>query len=130
MVIKISKNDMLWGYYGVFLSVAINLLTLPLILKYLTVDEVGLWYSFVGVSQIVVLFDFGFGVTISRNITYAYSGASSVSKKGLDNSISKKEPNYNLLLQIIWVSKKIYMVISSLALIMLSTIGYIYVLHI
>jgi hypothetical protein len=34
----------------------------------------GLWYLFLGVSGFATLFDFGFGPTITRNITYADSG--------------------------------------------------------
>ena len=55
--IKIGKSDVIWSYIGNFFRVAANIILLPVVLKMLTDDELGIWYVFGSVSQIVILLD-------------------------------------------------------------------------
>ena len=78
--INIGKQDVIWSYLGTFFRVSTNILLLPLLVYFLTQEELGLWYVFASVAQLVVLFDFGFAPTFARNISYIWSGASQVKK--------------------------------------------------
>ena len=75
------------------------------------------------------MFDFGFAVTFSRNITYCWSGASELKEE--DVSFSEGgEPNYALMKDVLSTSRFIYAVISSIAFIFLVTAGTLYVKYI
>lgn len=42
--IKITKKDVMWGYIGQFFQIGSGIITLPLVLRLLTPDEVGMNY--------------------------------------------------------------------------------------
>lgn len=130
MAIKIQKSDVIWGYLGVFLYSGINILILPFILLLLPTNELGLWYTFVAIAGLATLVDFGFTTTITRNVSYAWSGANKISKTGIDNKSSTEEPNIKLFSEVLSVSKSIYLITSLLIVVLLSTIGTLYVISI
>ena len=47
MNISIKKRDVLWSYGSMALTMAVNLLLLPLYIYFFTPDMVGLWYVFI-----------------------------------------------------------------------------------
>ena len=73
--IKISKKDLIWSYITQFFQMASGLITLPLILKMLSEEVIGLNYLMLTISSLIALFDFGFAPQFGRNITYLFSGA-------------------------------------------------------
>jgi O-antigen/teichoic acid export membrane protein len=130
-MIKISKKDIIWSYFGFFINIANGLIILPFLLYYLSPKEIGLWYTFMSISAFVMLLDFGFSPTLSRNVSYVWGGAKELNKIGNgDEDIQFKEPNYKLLFNVFKVTKKIYLVISLLTLLILLTIGTYYVISI
>ena len=58
--IEITKKDILWGYAGQFFMIGSGLFTLPVILRMLTSEEIGMNYLMLTVSTMVSLLDFGF----------------------------------------------------------------------
>ena len=124
--INVGKRELLWVYISRFLTIGINILLLPLIMKYLEDDELGLWYVFASISQIVNLFDFGFNATISRHMSYAWSGAKNLEKKSVSDEYSN-ETNSNLVSEIIVTCRLVYLIISSIGLIIMSTAGTAYI---
>lgn len=92
-MIKISKADIIWNYIAQFFSLTSGLITLPLILKMLTVEEIALNYIFLTISSLVLLFDFGFSPQFSRNVSYVYGGAQSL-KRGYRGKISYRRYRY------------------------------------
>ena len=68
--VNVRKKDLLWVYASRFLTLGINILLLPLIMRYLSEDELGLWYVFSSIAPDVNIFDFGFNSTISIHMTY------------------------------------------------------------
>lgn len=126
MAIKVKKSDVLWGYIGTFLNNGINILILPFILILLPTNELGLWYTFAALGGLAALLDFGFTTTLTRNITYSWSGAKSIQKNGLVSE-SGNGPNLTLFLKVFSVSKAIYLITSVLVLIVLLTLGTIYI---
>lgn len=128
-MIKVTKKEIIWNYLGIFMTLSSNLLILPFMFHYLNGDYLGLWYVFLSVGGIVILFDFGFNPTLARNITYCWNGAKSLSKTGAD-FVNDSGPNYNLLSKVIATCKKIYLIISLVAFLVLLTIGTLYIVYV
>ncbi|WP_297712634.1 O-unit flippase-like protein [Clostridium sp.] len=129
MGIKTSKNDIIWSYLSIFVSLCSNIIVLPITIYYLDSETLGLWYVFLSLGGIVTLFDFGFNPTFSRNITYCWSGAEKLKKNGIFNS-NKGNPNYFLLQKVMYACKKIYLIIALCALTLLLTLGSIYISYV
>ncbi|BDU51419.1 O-unit flippase-like protein [Haliovirga abyssi] len=126
MDIKISKKDIIWGYLARITQIGTGLFLLPVILKKLTNEEIGIWYIFLTVTALVNLLDFGFQTSILRNVSYVYSGAKELKKNGI-NILFSEEIDYYLLKKLIFVSKKIYFFISIIAFFLLITLGNVYI---
>ena len=130
-MIKITNKDVIWSYLGFFLNIANGLIVLPFLLYYLSSKEIGLWYTFMSISAFVALLDFGFSPTLTRNVSYVWGGATKLNKIGTGNEdIKVKKPNYKLLYDVFLVNKKIYFLISFLSLLLLLTIGTLYIISI
>lgn len=127
MIINIKNKDIYWNYINIILSLSSNIVFLPFLIKYLSVDLLGVWYIFIGIGNIVLLFDFGFNPTIARFVSYSYSGAQGLNKIDVDKIEKKSTPNYELLYFIIETAKVIYLIIAIIALILLLTIGTYYI---
>lgn len=93
---KINKYDVLWNYAATFFKVASSILLLPLILRYLSAEEVGIWAIFSSIAALVFLLDFGFNSSFTRNVTYVFSGATELKKEGFSDKRTD-QVNYDLL---------------------------------
>lgn len=118
---RVTKLDIIWNYLGTIMNLSSNLLLLPFMIIFLDSENLGLWYVFLSIGAIVILFDFGFNPTISRNVAYSWSGAKELTKTGV-SFVSNNEPNIFLLKKIIYTCKRIYLLISLSALLILLTI--------
>jgi O-antigen/teichoic acid export membrane protein len=124
-MIKINKKDILWGYFAEFFSLASGLITLPLILRMLSPEEIGVNYIMLTVGSIVSLFDFGFGTQFGRNVTYIFSGVNTLKKEEVDN-LNSEGVNYKLLATMIKTAQFVYKRISIIVLLILLVFGTFY----
>lgn len=129
MTIKASRNDIIWNYIGVIMTMASNFILLPFMMYFLDSQSLGLWYVYLGIGGIVILFDFGFNPTLARNIAYCWSGVETLKVKGVEFT-SYTGPNYELLRQVIETCKKIYLIIALCALFILITFGSVYIYYV
>ncbi|MFR1822663.1 MAG: O-unit flippase-like protein [Clostridium saudiense] len=129
MKIKVSNKDIIWNYIGVIMTLGSNFLLLPFMMVYLDSNQLGLWYVFQSIGNIVVLFDFGFNPTLARNVAYCWSGVSSLKKEGTERA-KVGTPNYKLLKQVIETCKKLYLIISLSAFLIMISFGTIYIINI
>ncbi len=128
MKIKVSSKDVLWSYCGYFLSLFTNLIVLPFVMKFVAATELGLWYTFLSIGQIVTIFDGMFSGSISRNITYAWSGAQELKSEGVQSAaLFQQKINYHLLVSILMTCKRIFAVIATVALVFFMTAGTAYI---
>jgi O-antigen/teichoic acid export membrane protein len=106
---KLFKQEVFWGYLAQSLNIGAGLLLLPIILNELQKSEVGLWFVFITIASLGQLIEFGFQPTISRNVTYVYSGVDNLIKSGM-TTISKEEitVNYKLLAALFSTSRSLY----------------------
>lgn len=125
--VKTSRADVIWNYIGTVVSMAGNFFLLPLLAIYLTSEELGLWYVFVAVSNLAMLFEFGFNPTFSRNIVYVMSGARRLTKYGCDFESVENGVDWRLLHTVIVASKFVYAGIAIIVLMVLATVGTWYI---
>lgn len=128
MKIEVKKIDTIWGYLSTIVSMSINLIMLPFILKYLDSDSVGMYYIFSSLSMLVSFFDFGFGPAFARSISYAWSGAKELNSEGGSLSYNV-EPNYYMLKKLIITCRCFYGVIAGFSLILSMSIGTVYIIN-
>ena len=129
MKINLSKQDILWSYIGTILSMGANLLMLPFLMFFLDENTLGIWYVFASIGAIATLFDFGFGVTFARNVTYAWAGARELKKESAELA-TNSEPDYWLMKKVLKTCKIIYGIIAGSALLLLLTLGTGYVMFV
>lgn len=129
-IIKIAtdKSTVIWGYVATLLSVASGIIVLPLILRLLTTDEVGVYYLLLTITSFLALFDLGFSPQISRNLTFVFSGAQELKSDGYVTG--EKKINPFLLKGLVEVSKKIYQKISIFVILTLLFIGTPYIYYV
>ncbi|WP_165173752.1 O-unit flippase-like protein [Adlercreutzia sp. ZJ242] len=133
MAILTTKSDIAWGYAGTVLSMTANLLILPFLTTFLSGGYLGLWYVFVSLGALSALFDFGFNPTIARNVTFAWSGAVRLEKKGISSQVAPKTgsaANISLLNRLQKTCRLLYLVVSLVALALLLVVGTPYILFI
>lgn len=129
MKINITRKDIIWSYIGVIISLFSNIIMIPFIMYFLDENMLGLWYIFTSIGAIVTLFDFGFGVTFARNITYCWSGVSSLKKENISFT-RNGDVDYVLMKNVLYVCRKIYGIISGSALILMLTVGTMYIIYV
>ena len=128
-LITTTKKDIIWNYLATLFNIGYGIIILPLILHFLSGDEVGLNYLMLTISSLVALIDFGFSPQFGRNITYAISGAKRIEKEGL-SQVRNSEPNYRLLAIVIEAAKYTYRRMSVFALLILAVIGTPYIYYV
>lgn len=126
MKVEAKKSDIAWNYIGTFVSMFGTLMLLPLLLKFLSDEEIGLWYVFVTISSFATLLEFGFNPTFARNITYVVSGATELNIIEPTNRNMSGNISYSLLKKVYYSCKFVYAAITVVALAVLSIIGTIY----
>src|ERR1035437_2483050 len=128
MNINISKKDIIWGYFAQFFSMASGIIVLPLILRLLTPEEIGMNYLMLTVGSMVSLFDFGFAPQFGRNISYVFSGVQELKKEGIEiNESDIKQVNYRLLATMIHTARYIYRILAFFVLFVMLTFGTLYI---
>lgn len=125
--IRTSKADVIWNYIGTIVSMASGFVLLPLLMRFLTPDELGLWYVFVAVSNLAMLFEFGFNPTFARNIVYVVSGARCLTREGCDFDSVEPGVDWHLLKTVIRASRLVYAAIAIAVTLVLATLGTLYV---
>lgn len=126
---KIGKKDLAWQFFSLIVTFGVNFLTLPFLLKFLSSAEIAIWYILLSIASFVSLLDFGLNPSISRNVTYAYSGVSELKKHGV-SSYNLNKPNIELLNEVVNSTKKIYSYLGIISFILLIVFGSYYMLSI
>lgn len=129
--IRASKKDIIWNYVGTIFSISSNFILIPLLLIFLTNEQIGLWYVFVAIAGFAQLLEFGFTPTLSRNILYCLSGKKKLSKVGLapeeDAKKDVREVDWHLFNVVLKTSKIIYAIIGCLGFTLSTVFGTVYV---
>jgi len=126
---EIGKKDIYWNYAATFLKIAAAVLLMPLILKRLPSEEVGIWSVFITVTAFSNLLDFGFNPSFTRNVSYIFSGVSTLKTTGYEIISTNSAPkvDFGLLKGTITAMRWLYLRMSIALLLLLSTLGSFYI---
>ena len=104
---------------------AAGLITLPIILKLLSAEEIGLNYLLITFGAFVSLMDFGFTPQFSRYISYVFSGTQVLLKNDIEVTKSN-QINYKLLATMIKTARYVYFRLTIATILLLLTLGNFY----
>lgn len=123
MLRRVSGSAVAWSWLFNFLRLASGVLLLPMILRILSIADIGMYYVFLSLGAITTAMDFGFGPTIGRFVTYAMGGATKLTAHGLAADAAKGEPNYPLLWELLLTARALYRYIALVSLALLGSLG-------
>ena len=128
--IHISRRDIVWTYASLGLGAGINVILLPLLVTFLSPEELGLWYVFAAVGTLIVVMDFGLVVTVSRNITMALMGAPRLDQASSDTEATQLGPNFDLLGKLVGACRTAYLGLGVAVLALCLTLGTLHVVNV
>lgn len=120
---KITKKDAAWNFVATLLKIGSGLIVLPLIIRYVSREEYGIWTIFLSYSALINLVDFGFSNSFTRSVTYIFSGARKLDKEGLQEADFSPEVDYNLLKSGIAAMRFYYLRMAALYLVGVAVFG-------
>lgn len=123
---ELNKEDLIWGYIAKLVSLGSGIITLPLVLHLLDENEIAYNYIMQNLMGFVVLFDIGFSNQFARNFAFIFGGAQEISKEGTPTNVDNNI-NYELLYKIVRAAKKFYKLTSTALIIVLCTLGSLYI---
>jgi O-antigen/teichoic acid export membrane protein len=128
MTRNIQRRDIVWGYCAQVLNIAGGMILLPVLVRCLSPQELGLWFVFLALASITQLLDFGILPTLSRNSAYIYAGAQELHKTGLNTEINiEGHLNVKLLADLLATARRIYRWVSLIAAAILLFCGTAYI---
>ena len=113
----------MWGYISLLLVQGINVILLPVIVRYLNSEELGVWYTFTSLYGLAMLIDFGFQSIITRNVSYLWSGAQNVKSEGFETVKDENKMNIPYFIKVISAVKFIYTSMGTIIFILFITLG-------
>lgn len=120
---QIGRKDVVWNFAATFMRLASGIIVLPIVLRLMPSQEVGLWNIFLTVGSFAALLDFGFSNSFSRSATYIFSGVKELKSTGyVSVDEEDKSIDYSLLKSVIQ-TMRVYYGILALAFILIFIIG-------
>ena len=124
---QIGKKDIAWNIVATFMRIASGIILLPMVLRMLPAQEVGLWNIFLYIGSLATLLDFGFSNSFSRNITYIFSGVKTLKSIGfVAVDESDKSVDFSLLKSVIKAMRRYYAILAGFFLIIFLAISPFY----
>ncbi len=126
---RFLQSAVFWNYLTVALRSGAAILILPLVLRTLPPEELGLWYVFLGLAGLAALVDLGFGASLTRSVAYLWAGAAQLlpigiqREGGAQNGNGAAGPNYHLLGSLIATMRRFYLLVGGLLLLVLELGG-------
>lgn len=109
---RASQSAVAWSLFATAFRLLSGVLVLPLIVRILPSDHLGLWYVFLSLQGLAALFDLGFSPAVTRAAGYLWGGAQQLKKFGVAHveteDRTKPEPNYPLLTSLVATMRLYY----------------------
>jgi O-antigen/teichoic acid export membrane protein len=119
---RLYGSTIIWSWVFNGFRLATGLLLLPLVLRKLSTEELGMYYVFLSLVALAPVIDFGFSPTIHRFVSYAMGGAETIQAHGVTKSTGSG-PNFGLLWQLFFTTRALYRVMALIALVVLGVWG-------
>ena len=84
-VVDVGRKDFVWTLLATFFKIGAGVLLFPFVLRMLPAESVGVWTIFTVIAQLTFIFDFGFNTSFARNVSYVFSGVSSLKREGYES---------------------------------------------
>jgi hypothetical protein len=123
LVQRVWNSAVFWTWTLNLLRVGFGVLVLPVLLRKLTEQDIGMHYNFMFLVALPPLLDSAFAVTIAMNVSYAMAGVKDLQSKGIGELREGEGPNYNLLTQLFAATRKIYFGLSLTVLLVVGILG-------
>ena len=124
---RIFESAVVWTLLSTFLRVGASVFVLPLVLRQLPAEHLGMWYVFGSLAGFAALLDLGFETTISRMTSYVWAGASRLTAFGFHDPGSEAEtshePNRALFCDLLATLRAYYLALGSAVLLLMSLGG-------
>ena len=131
IVLRLYQSAVVWTLVFALVRTGGNLLVLPLLLRKLPAENLGLWYVFLSLAGISSLVDMGFLATMSRATAYLWVGAREIRKFGPavveDSQGEDAPPNYPLLADLSKTMRVYYLVLGILITALVGIFGTIWI---
>lgn len=124
----LSKRDLIWGLAAQGMNIGFMVIMLPVILRYMSRAELGVWFVFAAMIGLVQLLQLGFQYVLARSFSYVYAGAQELLPSGLQDNTGPF--SQKLLAELIGAARRIYLTIATLAAVILWTFGTIYLYYV
>lgn len=121
---RILQSAVAWSFLHTFLRVGASVFVLPLLLRKLPPDHLGLWYVFGTLGALAMLLDLGFEATVSRMTAYVWAGAPRLTAFGLEETTSTPgEPNRPLFVELFATLRAYYRALGFAVFVVLTIAG-------
>lgn len=117
------QSAVIWSAVFNLLRLGSAILLLPLLLRFLSKEELGAYYMFVAIGQFTLVIDFGFSSTIGRFVSYAMSGATRLVAQGVSTTDDAAKPNLKLLWELLFTTRILYRRLALGCIALLAVIG-------
>jgi O-antigen/teichoic acid export membrane protein len=121
-----------WSFAVTALRAGGFLLVLPLALRRLSPDELGLWYLFASIAELGAFAELGLGLIIGRSASYFMAGVERLPAHGLlwsAPSAEMRAPNLAGLAGLLGLARRVYFRLIAPILVVMLTAGLVLVLH-
>jgi O-antigen/teichoic acid export membrane protein len=127
---RVHRSAVAWSFVATLLRVGASVFVLPLVLRKMPSDQLGLWYVFGTIGGMASLLDLGFEYTIARVASYAWGGANKLVAFGFheeDSARINARPNLLLLRDLVATLKAYYFYVGLGVLVLLALGGSIWI---
>src|ERR1035437_1421006 len=100
---RLRSSTVAWSWVFNGFRLATGLLLLPLVLRKLSTEELGMYYVFLTQVALAPVIDFGFSPTILRFVSYAMGGAETIQAHGVSKGTGSG-PNFGVLWQLFFTT--------------------------
>lgn len=128
---RASGSAVAWSFLATALRAGGAVLILPIVLRFLPPEQLGLWYVFQSIATVVLVLDAGFGQTLIRSMSYLWRGVNTLLPHGVaaDETAGSRQPNFKLMADLTVTMGWYYRLIALLVLIGLLGPGSFWMWH-
>jgi O-antigen/teichoic acid export membrane protein len=119
---RLHNSTVAWSWVSNGLRLAIGILLLPLVLRKLSAEELGMYIVLLTLVALAPVIDFGFSPTIVRFVSYAMGGAETLQPQGFAKATTAG-PNRRLLWQLFFTTQSLYRYLAIGALVLVGAWG-------
>lgn len=129
VVQRVARSATGWGLLATALRFAAGLSLLPLMLRRIPPEELGLWYVFVSLEAFAVLLDLGFAHAVGRAAGYLWAGAPALLPFGIAASEIRQAPNVAALADLAATLRNYYRAAGAVLFLFLGSAGGAWIWH-